>query len=159
MLELRVKAGRRALPIFDLPALLGKEQAVKEIGEQVDALIAFIDDLGGEPDDEDGGDDEPDDDAKGDQSCIEWTTMRGSQKAGSNIPAGHEDEEDDDPREDDGSDRCAARDDDLMFSYSDDGAGDREDAEDGCDAEEEPGEANYQRAYTGPTGPRPANDQ
>jgi hypothetical protein len=42
---------------------------------------------------------------------IEWMTMRGSQKPGPNILAGHEDDEDDDPAEDDDSDRCGAGDD------------------------------------------------
>lgn len=54
MRELRIKAGRRTIPIFDLPAALGRKQAAKEIGDQVDALIAFLDDLGGDPDLEDG---------------------------------------------------------------------------------------------------------
>ena len=49
----------------------------------------------------DPGDTEGNGDDQGDQSAIEWTTMRGPQKRGPNI-AGHEDDEDNDPAEDDG---------------------------------------------------------
>lgn len=38
-------------------------------------------------------------DSAGDQSAVEWTTLRGAQRRGPNIVA-HEDEEDDDPAED-----------------------------------------------------------
>lgn len=103
MLELKIKTGRKHIPIFDLPAALGRAQACREIGDQVDALIAFLDDLGGDPDLEDSEagmsnidacgrlldasiiglihdeDLEPDADAQGDQSWIEWHT-RGSRK-------------------------------------------------------------------------------
>jgi hypothetical protein len=38
---------------------------------------------------------------------VEWTTMRGSQKRGANLLAGHEDDEEDDaPEEDDPSGQC-----------------------------------------------------
>lgn len=53
MLELKIKAGRRSIPIFELPAALGRRQAYQEIGDQVDALIAFLDDLQGDVDLED----------------------------------------------------------------------------------------------------------
>lgn len=102
MLQLKIKTGRKHIPIFDLPAALGREGAYQEIGDQIDALIAFLDDLGGDPDLEDSEagmstidacgrllpgqyvgsqdeDREPDDDAQGDQSWIEWHT-RGSRK-------------------------------------------------------------------------------
>jgi hypothetical protein len=50
MLELRIKQGRRHVPVFDLPAYLGSDDARREIGDAVDTLIAFLDDLGGDPD-------------------------------------------------------------------------------------------------------------
>jgi hypothetical protein len=50
MLELRVKQGRRSVPIFDLPAALGRAQAYRELGDTIDGLISFMDDLGGDPD-------------------------------------------------------------------------------------------------------------
>ncbi|WP_182914088.1 hypothetical protein [Sphingobium terrigena] len=126
MLELKIKTGRKHIPIYDLPAALGRAQACREIGDQVDALIAFLDDLGGDPDLEDSEagmsnidacgrllpgstcghihdeDREPDDDAQGDQSWIEWHT-RGSSKTdngaeplGRNIDGGHLTEDDED---------------------------------------------------------------
>lgn len=57
-----------------------------------------ISDPGGGAADDEG---EPDEDAQGDQSWVEWHTMRGSQKRCPNILAGHEDDEDDDPAEED----------------------------------------------------------
>lgn len=118
MLELRVKAGRRVLPIFDLPAALGRREAAREIGDQIDALIAFMDDLSGDPDLEaDMSDFEPDDDGgRGDVSWTEWHT-RGRHKTdqfGSEARAGQpgryylqEDDEDDDPTEANGDERDA----------------------------------------------------
>lgn len=50
MLELRIKQGRRHVPIFDLPAYLGRAGAAQELGDTIEALIAFLDDLGGDPD-------------------------------------------------------------------------------------------------------------
>lgn len=106
MLQLKIKAGRRTIPIFDLPAAMGRKAAYQEIGDQVDALIAFLDDLSGDPDLEDSEagmtridacgrllpdvvvgsnqdeDCEPDDDAQGDQSWLEWHT-RGTRKTDS----------------------------------------------------------------------------
>ncbi len=121
MLELRIVQGRRHLPIFDLPARLGRREAAKEIGDTIEGLIAFMDDLGGDPDLEeealeDAFVDHParfadmvEDSEAG--AYIEWMSLRGSQKRGPNMLAGHEDAEDDDPAEDDDSDRCAAGDD------------------------------------------------
>lgn len=44
---------------------------------------------------------------EGDQAWIEWHTMRGAQKKGPNLLAGHEDDEDNDPlEEDDDSGQC-----------------------------------------------------
>lgn len=71
MLELRIINGAQAMPVFDLPALLGRRGAVKELGDQIDALMAFYDDLAGDPDLEDGGDTEPDGTDFGDQSWPE----------------------------------------------------------------------------------------
>lgn len=105
MLQLKIKTGRKHIPIFDLPTALGRKAAYQEIGDQIDALIAFMDDLGGDPDLEDSEagmsnidacgrllpgqyvgsqdeDREPDDDAQGDQSWIEWHT-RGTRKVDS----------------------------------------------------------------------------
>lgn len=53
MLELRVKEGRRYVPLFDLPARMGRAQSVKEIGDAVEGLIAFLDEMDGDPDLED----------------------------------------------------------------------------------------------------------
>lgn len=53
MLDLRIIAGGQALPLFDLPALLGRRQAAKEVGDQIEALIAFMDEMAGDPDLED----------------------------------------------------------------------------------------------------------
>lgn len=53
MLDLRIIAGGQALPLFDLPALLGRRKAAKEVGDQIEALIAFMDALAGDPDLED----------------------------------------------------------------------------------------------------------
>ena len=109
MLELKIKAGRRNIPIFDLPAALGRAEAYREIGDQIDALIAFMDDLQGDVDLEDGNDDEPDGDAMGDQSWPEDPRAR-SAMLGSSISY-QEGDEDDDPLEDDDSDRDASGDD------------------------------------------------
>lgn len=127
MLELRILNGAQAMPLFDLPALLGRKQAAREVGDQIEALIAFMDDLGGDPDMEEDNEDvehcgrEPDDDAQGDGAWIEWHT-RGSHKLRNDAeligydktgwPL-HEDAEDDDPTEDDDSDRCSAGDDHI----------------------------------------------
>lgn len=53
-------------------------------------LIDRLDTIGGDPDCEPDGCDQ-------DQAWVEWHTMRGSQKRGPNILAGHEDDEEDDP--------------------------------------------------------------
>lgn len=59
MLELRILNGAQAMPLFDLPALLGRKGAAKELGDQIETLIAFMDQLGGdcdlEEDDDPGG--------------------------------------------------------------------------------------------------------
>ena len=103
MLDLRVMSGAEALPLFDLPAAFGREQAARALGDTIEGLITFLDDLGGDPDldDSEAGngmvddrgrflgdvpaeqdeDREPDGDAQGDQSWPEWHT-RGRQVAG-----------------------------------------------------------------------------
>lgn len=111
MLELRIINAGKALPLFDLPMHLGRQKAVREIGDTIEGLIAFMDDLGGDPDLEDSHDQEadmsdyePDDDAKGDISWTEWHT-RGRHKAqhgreairGRSGWTAGEDDEDDDP--------------------------------------------------------------
>jgi hypothetical protein len=108
MLELKIKQGRKHVPIFDLPAYLGRDDARREIGDTVEGLIAFLDELGGDPDLEDGGDDELTGDEMGDPAYAEWHTLRGPEKKrGSLLASTHEDDEDDDPgEEDDDSGQC-----------------------------------------------------
>jgi hypothetical protein len=113
MLELRVMNDGQSLPLFDLPAAYGREKAARELGDTIEGLIAFLDDLGGDPDLEDSHDQEadrsdwePDDDAQGDIAWTEWQS-RGRHKAdrnGAEVLARdrygnqlHEDDEDDDP--------------------------------------------------------------
>lgn len=55
MLELQIIAGAKAMPIFDLPAALGRANAAREVGDTIDALMAFLDDLDGDPDLEEPG--------------------------------------------------------------------------------------------------------
>lgn len=100
MLELRISNGAQAVPLFDLPAMLGRRGAAKEIGDHIEALIAFMDELGGDPDLEDDGTSEPDGTDTGDQAWPEsiaqdrWPmSMQGGQF--------YEDAEDSDPREED----------------------------------------------------------
>lgn len=74
----------------------------KEIAAAIETLIDVLDLIDGDPDVELNGDEhDSDGDEKGDQAWIEWGAMRGSQKGGPNILAGHEDDEDDDPGEED----------------------------------------------------------
>lgn len=103
MLELRIINAGQAMPLYDLPAFLGPRQAARQIGDTIEGLIAYLDDLGGDPDLEDSEtgsgavdafgryigdttyldaqdeDREPDDDAQGDMSWSEWHT-RGRHK-------------------------------------------------------------------------------
>jgi hypothetical protein len=121
MLELRILNGAQALPLFDLPALMGRKLAAKEVGDQIESLIAFMDSLGGDPDLEDGGDDEPCGDAN-DLSYPEWhTRSRKTTSAGyemSETAYTTEDDEDSDPAEDDDDDSCEAGDDEPRSGYS-----------------------------------------
>ncbi len=71
MLELRIISGAQTMPIFDLPAALGRSKAAREIGDTIEGLMAFLDDLSGDADFEDGGDDEPDGTGDGDVAWIE----------------------------------------------------------------------------------------
>ena len=108
MLELSILNAGQAMPLYDLPALLGRRGAVRELGDTIEGLISFLDDLGGDPDLEDGGDDEYSGDELGDISWTEWQTrgrhkvcVRGSEarsrSSGREMPL--EDDEDDDPVE------------------------------------------------------------
>lgn len=123
MLELKIKAGRRSIPIFDLPAALGTKAAYRELGDQIDALIAFMDDLGGDPDLEDddpaGGNivDEPHDGV----SWPEWQTLPPQQRGAGDYRGkyferqyglDHEDDEHDDAAEED--DECGQCDEDEV---------------------------------------------
>ena len=56
MLELRIINAGTAMPLFDLPAALGRRRAAREIGDTIEGLIAFMDDLGGDTDLEVNGD-------------------------------------------------------------------------------------------------------
>jgi hypothetical protein len=84
--------------------LLGQHSPT-EIAEAITVLIDVLDIIGGDPDAED---DDPDEVQGDERDCawIEWTTMRGSQKRGPNVIAGHEDAEDGDPAEDDDPGGC-----------------------------------------------------
>lgn len=69
MLELRIINAGQTFPLFDLPMHLGRARAAREIGDTIEGMIAFLDDLGGDLDLEDGGDDEP----SGDEADASWT--------------------------------------------------------------------------------------
>ena len=56
MLELRIINAGTAMPLFYLPAALGRRQAAKGIADTIEGLIAFLDDLGGDTDLEANGD-------------------------------------------------------------------------------------------------------
>lgn len=115
MLDLKIKSGRRYVGPADLVRVLGFERALMELGDMVEALIAQIDIIEGDPDVECNGDLEPDDDAKGDPSWPEWHTLSHKLSARGATPMGHtpwggishEDDEDDDAaEEDDPSGQC-----------------------------------------------------
>lgn len=112
MLELRIKQGRRHVPIFDLPARVGRAEAAKELGDTIDGLIAFLDDLSGDPDIENATDVEDDFALSvtarhfasgpgcaigdgGDQAWLEWNGP--ARRSEYQRTAGHEDDEEDDP--------------------------------------------------------------
>jgi hypothetical protein len=73
------------------------------VEQTVVTLIACLDTADGDADGEVDDPVEPDGDGD-DCAWIEWGTMRGSQKRGPNIAAGHEDDEPDDAPEDDDPD-------------------------------------------------------
>ncbi len=119
MLELKIKAGRRSIPIFDLPTALGRKGAYREIGDQIDALIALMDDWQGDVDLEE--DDDPGGnivDEKHDAlSWPEWHTLPPQHRGSGNYTgklldhvdrgiAHEDDEEDDAAEEDDPSGQC-----------------------------------------------------
>jgi hypothetical protein len=111
MLELRILNGAQALPLFDLPALMGRKRAAKEVGDQIEALIAFMDNLGGDPDVEE------DDDAGTDLDRGEGGSWIEQHRA-SMVNSDCEDGEDSDPNEDDGEDCCRAGDDNPVSGYA-----------------------------------------
>lgn len=139
MLELRIVTAGSHVPLFDLPAALGRSRAAREIGDAIEGLIAFMDELQGDVDIEDGHDREgdtsdlePDDDWQGDQSWSEWQT-RGRHKlnpgggepvTGRNGWMVREDDEDDDhdtgveddPVGIDGEEDCCVAGDDTVRS-------------------------------------------
>lgn len=167
MLELKIKAGRRSIPIFDLPTAIGRKAAYAEIGDQIDALIAFVDDLQGDVDLEDGGDDEPDTDAMGDQAWPEWHTLpapqrRAGRTMGKALPecwsTPQEDDEEFDPaEEDDPSGQCDEdginTDSDLIrYTTGSSGAGCPISDPGGGNVEDE-AQAWFVPAYSGPIAP------
>ncbi|MED5545790.1 MAG: hypothetical protein VYD90_11115 [Pseudomonadota bacterium] len=103
-----------------LAGILLNRHSRRELADAIDVLLETLDLLDGDPDAEEidledsfllseaavqasegpgcaVGD-------AGEPAWIEWTSMRGSQKAGPNLTAGHEDDEDSDPAEDDDED-------------------------------------------------------
>ncbi|MFT4055208.1 MAG: hypothetical protein QM681_11940 [Novosphingobium sp.] len=115
MLELKIKAGRRYVQPSDLASRFGAARALEELGDMIEYLIAQVDMIEGDPDEECNGDLEPDDDAKGDPSWPEWHTLSHKLSARGATPMGHtpwggishEDDEDDDAaEEDDPSGQC-----------------------------------------------------
>lgn len=90
MLDLRIIADGQPLPLFDLPAVLGRAQAAKEVGDQIEALMAFLDDLGGDPDLEEGSDLEQD---NSDHESGSWA--EDTLKYGTNATYGDDEREDD----------------------------------------------------------------
>lgn len=98
MLELRIINAGQARPLFDLPVLLGRTAAARELGDAIEGLINFLDDLGGDPDVELNGDET--DHINSEDDFVRHDTM--DVAAGCPIA---------DPAEDDDSDRCPAGDD------------------------------------------------
>lgn len=113
MLELRIIEGKRSLPIFDLPAMHGHAAAVREVGDTIEGLIAFLDELGGDPDLEPNGD-ELDGNGSEDDFMHHHAPAGGLSGPGCSIA---------DP------DCCPARDDDLSHGASDGLPGEPDDAE------------------------------
>lgn len=72
MLELRVKTGRSHTSLFDLPTRLGRAAAMREIGDAVEGLIVFLDELEGDPDFENATDTE--DDFALSPYAVEWAS-------------------------------------------------------------------------------------
>lgn len=107
MLELRVKAGRRHVPLYDLPVRLGRVEAAREIGDTVEELIHFLDEIGGEADFED-------DDPAGqcDEDCV---NTGGALRFG---PAGAGCCISDDDSEHDGREVTGAEDDVMFHGWS-----------------------------------------
>lgn len=155
MLELRIMNAGQALPLFDLPTHLGPRQAAREIGDTIEGLIAFMDDLGGDPDlettgaeddfmdfradgpgcpisDPDLGVDEISSGyAVGDRTHAEWHTLPAGRRRsgaidGKLLPGLYDDHED---AEDEDRDSCLAADDDPARIISDGLPGDSLDAE------------------------------
>lgn len=128
MLELRIKtASRRYVAPADLPHVLGHQRALAELGDMVEALIAQMDMLDGDPDlEETDAEDsfafsaralgwalmEGAGCAIGDGDTVaypEWQTLQGKAK-GAQMPISHnEDDEEDDPHgvcDEDGVNTC-----------------------------------------------------
>lgn len=103
MLDLRIVAEGRAIPLFDLPSIVGGDVAAREIADQIEGLIAFLDDLGGDVDIEADGDEL--DGTGGEDDFVDFRRSGISEHPG--CPIG-------DPGEPDDEDCCAARDDEPV---------------------------------------------
>ncbi|EZP79517.1 hypothetical protein BV97_03954 [Novosphingobium resinovorum] len=109
MLELKIKAGSRYVEPSALASRFGAARALEELGDMIEYLIAQVDFIAGDPDEECNGDLEPDDDGKGDPAWPEWHTLSQKLTRHGTTPMGHtpwggishEDDEDDDAAEDD----------------------------------------------------------
>jgi len=130
----------------------------EELGNTIEVLVALLDIWDGDPDAEDATDLEDDHSLseaalgydrgpgcetadRGDQAYVEWHTMRGSQKGGPNILAGHEDDEEDDaPEEDDG--------DSAVDDYGCDDINDDREEEHDMECEQMPGDVPMLPVYS-----------
>jgi hypothetical protein len=92
MLDLRIITGATTIPIYDLPAALGRHAAAKEVADQIEALMAFLDDLDGDPDLEEGNDLEQDN-----SDCEAGGWPEDQLMYGTNAVYGNDEQEDDLP--------------------------------------------------------------
>lgn len=100
-----VSALPATLPIPAVARILARFERAQLAGF-IAVALDLIDTLDGDADLEDNSDCEASDGDDEDQAYVEWHTMRGAQKAGHNLTAGHEDDEDDDPAEEDDHSGC-----------------------------------------------------
>lgn len=127
MLDLRIVADGRAILLSDLPSVLGGDVAAREIADQIEGLIAFLDDLGGDPDVELNGDEV--DGTAGEDDFYPHTDWRDQPGCPISDP-----------------DACTAGEDGDWLSRSDGGAGDPEDAEEDAPQANTPTPASPRKA-------------